>query len=545
MLYQPSNISPDAINGTGTVDISVDLSVSWQVTGTSAMTAYKITIYANDAASTQKYTTGKVTLLEPFWGVNYAGEVQYYTATITAASLSSAGLTNGNEYKFLITEWWSANDSVEQITPSLFLTRSSPSVALTTIGTVDTKAYSFTGTYSQAQGDGLKFIRWQIAEEDSADEPFYDTGNIYGTGEIRCDYDGFFTGQSYAVKLTVETVNGISATTGWVSFDVEYELSPSTGSVSACQRAQDCCVWLSWEYTETSDGYSIMRREGENGTLRKIADVGGTVGQIQDYSACSGKEYTYYVFPSGPYAYLSEPLVSETVSVQYWFWGIVEASYDGQNDAYSVERSYLFRYGSGGVNEGNFSNNNAPSVTKNFTRYPTRQGATTNYKTGSVSGYIGVVENGAYSDTLTESEAIFKLSTSNNALFLLTPKGHFLKIHTASAVTLSINHKTPIMPQTMTVSWVEVGSAENAKVILAPGGDFYPIDRVVFSSLELSPETGALLWNVPDSYGNTGSRLYVNANGALVQDDSGPFLSATMAMDAQTAIVTATIDSES
>ena len=69
MLYQPSNISPDQIYGTGTVDITDDLNVSWRVNGDSAMTAYKIDFYQNDANSTSIYSTGKVTLGTPFWGV--------------------------------------------------------------------------------------------------------------------------------------------------------------------------------------------------------------------------------------------------------------------------------------------------------------------------------------------------------------------------------------------------------------------------------------------------------------------------------------------
>ena len=105
MLYQPSNITPDEIKGSGCIDAAAGLSVSWQVNGDSAMTAYQIVLCQNDAGSTQLYTTGKVTLGTPFWGVNYKGETQFYTAAISAAALSAAGITNGNEYKLYITQW--------------------------------------------------------------------------------------------------------------------------------------------------------------------------------------------------------------------------------------------------------------------------------------------------------------------------------------------------------------------------------------------------------------------------------------------------------
>ena len=95
MLFQPSNISPSEINNSGTVDLTQPLTISWQVNGDSAMTAYQIVFYQNDAGSTQLYDTGQVSLAQPFWGINYAGQVQYYTVTIPAATLNANGHTNG------------------------------------------------------------------------------------------------------------------------------------------------------------------------------------------------------------------------------------------------------------------------------------------------------------------------------------------------------------------------------------------------------------------------------------------------------------------
>ena len=73
MLYQPSNITPDELNGTGTVDVTEDVVISWLVNGTSAMTDYEIAFFQNNAASTPVWTTGKVTLGTPFWGTTYDG----------------------------------------------------------------------------------------------------------------------------------------------------------------------------------------------------------------------------------------------------------------------------------------------------------------------------------------------------------------------------------------------------------------------------------------------------------------------------------------
>ena len=50
-LFQPTNIYPSSLGelGNGTVDVTQALNVSWQVNGNSAMTAFSITIYQNDA----------------------------------------------------------------------------------------------------------------------------------------------------------------------------------------------------------------------------------------------------------------------------------------------------------------------------------------------------------------------------------------------------------------------------------------------------------------------------------------------------------------
>ena len=540
MLFQPSNITPDEINGSGCVDISQGLTVSWQVNGDSAMTAYRIVIYRNNAASTQLYSTGRVALSTPFWGVNYRGETQFFTASIGASALSGAGLANGNEYKFIITQWWSDSDSIQQTTASLFLTRSTPGVSVNAIpAPLTERSYSFTGTYTQAQGDALRWVRWQIAAAGSESSPFLDTGEIGGTGQLRVDYDGFFTGTQYSIQLSVETENGIAASSGWVNFSVEYEVTEPQGRVTVCQLQDSSAVFVSWDMMEAAQGYDIFRRRAGDSVLVKLASVDDTTGQLRDYSASSGQSYVYYVFPTGNLAYLTEPMVSDELAVNFWFWSIVEATVQ-DDGSYRVDKLHLFRYGSGGVQEGSFSNNNAPQVQKNFTRYPTRQGETADYLTGSVSGYIGTIGSDggrSYSDTLEQARAFRALSTTANALFLLDPKGHFIRIATSGEVTMTINHASPVRPTTVTVPWVEVDDASEVSLVAAPGGDFYPVDEVIFTTVRVDPVSGQLLWNRDADYAD-GSRLYLQG-GVLYQDDSGSFTAASMSINGN--VLTATL----
>lgn len=283
-IFQPVYVTPDvrAGIGLGTVDVTDPngMVVSWRITGPSGMVAYQITIYTNDSASTQKYTTGKVTLGSPAYGTTSTGAVQMFSHTISAATLSSASITNGGSYKLIIKQWWGATDtqSVTQSSASAFITRKAPSVGIATIGTagvVSTRYYTFTGNYTQEQGDVLNWFRWQIAYSNNLDSPIYDSGEITGTMDLQCYFDGLFNGSNYSVKLSLQTENGIEADSGWVDFAVNYGTSPVTGSLTAvCVRGTNA-VKVSWndlaDVPGTPSGNAYIN---DNGQLVLDSDSG-------------------------------------------------------------------------------------------------------------------------------------------------------------------------------------------------------------------------------------------------------------------------------
>lgn len=238
-LFQPTNITPSSFSGlaAGTVDMTQDLTVSWQVNGSSPLVAYEIVFMQNDTASTIVLDTGKVDLDAPFYGVNYKGEIQYFSAVITAQEMAGASMTNGyaNGYKMQITQWWSADESIAQTSASYFITRKAPTLTMTAIPvTIQSKSYQFSAAYAQEQGDTVEWMQWQIQLTGSGDVTILDTGKIYGTAEIKLDYDGFLTGSSYMVQCTVQTENGIEVSTGWLAFNVEYNSSILDNKATAC-----------------------------------------------------------------------------------------------------------------------------------------------------------------------------------------------------------------------------------------------------------------------------------------------------------------------
>ena len=70
-LFQPTNIIPDLRGafGNGVVNfLTTSIPVTWQVNGTTPMTAFEIAFYKNDGSGDQLYTTGKLTDGCPFYG---------------------------------------------------------------------------------------------------------------------------------------------------------------------------------------------------------------------------------------------------------------------------------------------------------------------------------------------------------------------------------------------------------------------------------------------------------------------------------------------
>lgn len=542
MLFQPTNIVPDEVSGQGCVDITDDLEVSWQVNGDSAMTAYQITIYENNASSTQVFSTGAIDISEPFWGRDADGNIQRFTATIDAEDLATAGMVNGYEYKLMITQWWNLTSSVTQLTASVFVTRDKPQVVINAFPIpLTTKANVFTGSYYQAQGDAINSVRWLVAEADDKDNPLLDTGEIEGTGVLKTEYDGFFTNITYSVRCIVVSQYDAVADSGWVDFLVSYSLEDTIGTATACQLSYTNAVFVQWDKVPNAYGYSVMRQKVGETRLTKVVDVDNTVGQIRDYEAKSYESYIYYVYPVGQVSFLSGPMITGQVNVRFWFWTILEAVETSKN-VFTAIAAHYFKYADGGVKESAITNNNTPTISKNFTKYPNRQGMTANYKSGSLTGYVGSItqDSHEYTDTVKEVDKVMELSVSKNTLFLIDPKGHFLRIHTNGAITSQTQIEKNVMPQSVTVPWVEIGTAEGITVTSTPEDTFYPTDNIIFTTLSVDFNTGALIWTVPNNYEN-GSTLSVNASGELIQTAEGSFTEAVMNLEDTTKTVTAYI----
>ena len=476
MLFQPSNISPSTLSGigAGTVDVTLGLTVSWQVNGDTPMTAYKITIYQNDTASTEKYTTGKISLSSPYFQPHDKnGNPQFFSTQISAANLSAAGIVNGyaNGYKLLITQWWSANDYVEQTSASVFNTLKNPVLTIDTISGTS-MAETITATYSQAQGDPISTVEWVFAVAGSEDTPLKQTGTVT-TQILSFDVDGLMDGVTYSIECNVVTAGGVYISTGFIQFTVSYSVTAEQVTYTLGQLKGSNGVYLTWN-AMTGAGittYDIYRQETGTYFLKKVASVDAALREVVDYAIGSRRESQYYVFGMNGTSPVSV-LTTSKINPTFWDYSIL-LCYTDSDGVYHVSSEYRFGIN---VETGTVSNNNEPTLQVNFTRYPNRQPISTLYKSGSLKSYIGKVSAmNEYSDSLTRQDEIMAISTSRLTKFLKNRKGEVLMVETASSITMETMDESTVQPLRMALNWVEVGDAASAMIVSEPTDSFFPV----------------------------------------------------------------------
>ena len=121
------------------------------------------------------------------------------------------------------------------------------------------------------------------------------------------------------------------------------------------------------------------------------------------------------------------------------------------------------------------SNNNTPEVLENFTPYPLIQTKNVNFKSGSLTSYIGSVANGQYTDTAAMRNAIMALSSTQNDLFLKSRKGDFLHVRLSGAVSAKTLDGSREQVQNMTIPWTEISDTSIISVISTPQDSAWPL----------------------------------------------------------------------
>ena len=271
-IYQPSNVIPSSFAGINeqTVDASKEIRISWQVNGNSPMTGFRIKIYNN--ATTTTTPVKDTGILQPsnlpFYGVDNKGNPQQYIyepkdTNNISVKWSAWGLSNNNEYKMEITQYWGTptvnagvvsypdSQTVTQWSGSVFLARETPTVsinfspALNSSGVGGYAKQTFLGTITPSS-TVINSVRWQLGQINNGEKVILEDTGVINTGVIQYEYTGLKTGETYSINCIVVTQDNVEVSSGWQDFPVLYQGATNTGELTVKCLADDSNL-LSWQ----------------------------------------------------------------------------------------------------------------------------------------------------------------------------------------------------------------------------------------------------------------------------------------------------------
>jgi hypothetical protein len=152
-------------------------------------------------------------------------------------TINAGVLTNGVEYRCRI-RTYNANGQYSNWSDwVVFKCLSTPIVQITNIidGKINNQTYTFTGSYSQAEGELLQSYKFLLYNGQgvllSVSPELFD-------GLLQYEFTGLQNGVTYKIELKVITVNQVEATTGLVSFIPNY-IQPRLATVITLKNIKD------------------------------------------------------------------------------------------------------------------------------------------------------------------------------------------------------------------------------------------------------------------------------------------------------------------
>lgn len=239
MLHQPTNITPSSLANIGNTAVSAydALTVTWQLNGDTPLVAYKIDFYLNNSTSQSLFSTGKVTVSPSVAPKDKYGDPVFFAVT-PGYPWSHIGVSNGNTYKYKITQYWGSgtNDYTEQYSDTVFSAVAEPDLSIvlnypSEAGNVFPSPHiSMTANVQLGSGDAVRAVRWVVSHGAIID----DTGYIE-TPVLDYEYDGITpdSHSSYTVACYIQTQLGMTAQAER-TFDCFYETTASPDFTAKC-----------------------------------------------------------------------------------------------------------------------------------------------------------------------------------------------------------------------------------------------------------------------------------------------------------------------
>lgn len=307
-----------------------------------------------------------------------------------------------------------------------------------------------TGTYPSGTFE-VHFYDYEnneIGSDSWTASDMYETENpitsVKLTGEQYCDYVYITSDVSYQFPTT-----GAPGWNGSTLFNASFAENLQAGTLSS------------------SDSLSVAIYRKEGTALIPLGVYDSTVSTIRDYGIRSRGEYQYILYYISDDTY-SVGMLSDEICKQFRQFTLIEATQDTDDQSvYHPVSVWRFR---NNIEAGAVSNGNNPAMLENFTKYPLWQPSSQAPKSGTLTALLSFFSEGEYiRETAADMERLYALSQSVNPLFLRDMKGNLYMVRLSGPISQTVNYKTGVMEVTVSVPWVEVGDAEDVKIISIGG----------------------------------------------------------------------------
>lgn len=580
-LYQPTVITPSSLNGTGVIDATMDMTVTFQINGTIPIFGWQFVIMENTVESRVLYTSDwRRTYIEAWdsvqekyvkipvytYGKDINGNLTPTTDTISAADLAAAGIINNYAagYKLKINQQYhtypdpNSSSSIVAVTlpgvNSVFFQAVNIASFDDTISTQCGRYAIFnlriTNTPAGVSHDVYDPIickRWQIGLQPLPEQNIVaDSGEIYAPGDdtvhTNTVYGMLKNGASYALRRTAKLESGMQIDTGWENFTASWTDTAKSYIHLRVYYVRNTPALL--VRLEIDEGYDeseisnlpdywrwiITRTRVSDGVEETAAILPKGQTLLYDYGARNNTEYYYKAYcglgAADGYCYRSNNVKMK----YYWDWAIIEAEPETSyayyiathyypNVMYHVKRVFKFQ---GNVESGNVTNDNKPSVQDNFTPFPTVQKSSRKGLSGTLKAWVGRVTNGEFSDSIEEINKIMDLSTSETVKFLRDRKGNIRMIEIGDPIRKETQDPYAEQPVAVEVPWVEVGDASESQIVsLLTDGMIARGDDIIDTDTaeltNLPGYNGYIGWTIDTEGEYMGSEISMDSNGNLVQ----------------------------
>ena len=322
MIYQPRNVQPSG----SSIDGGINNTFTMEVQTNSYVSAYQLLIV--DFNNNNIYTGTKTTLTQNLYngdilsipvnassvklsnGTNYKWRVRLYqpnsdmlityglvqsTSTTTNVYLQpniniKAGMTlTINSQSKTITsydvstglavvgsafssapsvgaQYQVYSDFIETIPDYIVYARENPTVSINNVPTSLTlKYHTFQGIYTQSDNVPIVYHQFDlyIRNDDGTNTLVNSSGKVY-SANLSYTYDGFRTGNTYLIKLTVENDMGIVAETDLYTFSVSYDIVEYLQQPKAVFDSKQNAIDIAWvtpvehSATSSSGGFTYL-----------------------------------------------------------------------------------------------------------------------------------------------------------------------------------------------------------------------------------------------------------------------------------------------